>query len=121
MLEAQKSVYEQVVYESDTERVFALDLEKNSAIKVYVKLPGWFTIPTPLGNYNPDWAVVVEKEGEERVYFVVETKGGLFKDDLREKEKAKIDCGKVHFNAIAEGDSPAHYIVARNIEDVLTS
>ena len=82
-------------------------------------MPGWFTIRL-LGQLQSGWAVVVEKEGEERI-FVVETKGGLLKDDLREKEKAKIDCGKVHFNAIAEGDSPAHYIVARNIEDVLTS
>jgi type III restriction enzyme len=119
MLNAQKSVYEQVVYDSDTERAFASDLESNSAIKVYAKLPGWFTVPTPLGSYNPDWAILVEKDGEERLYFVVETKSGLFKDDLREKENAKIECGWAHFHAIAEGESPAQYIVARNVDDVL--
>ena len=121
ILDTQKSVYEQIVYDSDTERVFASDLEKNSAIKLYAKLPGWFTVPTPLGSYNPDWAILVEKGGEERLYFVVETKSGLFKDDLREKENAKIECGRAHFHAIAEGESPAQYIVARNVDDVLMS
>ena len=117
----QESVYEQVVYDSDTERAFADDLEKNNAIKVYAKLPGWFTVPTPLGSYNPDWAILIEKDGEERLYFVVETKSGLFKDDLREKENAKIECGRAHFHAIAEDESPAQYIVARNVDDVLMS
>jgi type III restriction enzyme len=121
MLNTNKSVYEQVVYDSDTERAFAADLEKNDAIKIYAKLPGWFIVPTPLGSYNPDWAMLVEKDGEERLYFVVETKSGLFMDDLREKERAKIECGRAHFHAIAEGESPARYIVARNVEDVLTS
>jgi len=121
MLNVQKSVYEQVVYDSDTERAFADDLEKNNAIKVYAKLPGWFTVPTPLGSYNPDWAILIEKDGEERLYFVVETKSGLFKDDLREKENAKIECGRAHFHAIAEDESPAQYIVARNVDDVLMS
>ena len=121
MLNTQKSVYEQVVYDSDTERAFASDLEKNNAIKIYAKLPGWFTVPTPLGSYNPDWAILIEKDGEERLYFVVETKSGLFKDDLREKENAKIECGRAHFHAIAEGESPARYIVARNVDDVLMS
>jgi hypothetical protein len=67
MLDVNKSVYEQVVYDSDTEAAFADQLEKNTAIKVYAKLPGWFTVPTPLGSYNPDWAVLVEKDGEERL------------------------------------------------------
>ena len=119
LVDAQKSVYEQVVYDSDTERAFADDLEKNRAIRVYAKLPGWFTIPTPLGSYNPDWAILVENDGVERLYFVVETKGGLFKDDLRDKENAKIECGKAHFHAIAEGPSAAQYVVARSVSDLL--
>ena len=57
-------------------------------------------VPTPLGTYNPDWAVLVEMDGAERLYFVVETKGGLFLDDLREKEQAKMECGEAHFKAI---------------------
>jgi type III restriction enzyme len=60
MIDAKKSVHEQVIYQSDTERTFADDLEKNEAIKVYAKLPGWFRVPTPLGPYDPDWAVLVE-------------------------------------------------------------
>ena len=70
-------------------------------MKVYAKLPGWFKVPTPLGTYNPDWAVLVEKDGAERLYFVVETKSSLFTDDLRDKESAKIECGKAHFKALA--------------------
>ncbi len=119
MIDAKKSVYEQVIYQSDTERTFAEELEKNEAIKVYAKLPGWFRVPTPLGFYNPDWAVLVEKDGADRLYFVVETKCGLFADDLRDKEKAKIECGKAHFRALEVGESPARFIVARNVNDVL--
>ena len=119
LLTAEKSVYEQVVYDSDTEARFAEQLEKNLAIKVYAKLPGWFTVPTPLGTYNPDWAVLVEQDGAERLYFVVETKSGLFTDDLGDKESAKIECGKAHFKALEVGNSPARYVVARNLDDVL--
>jgi len=104
MLDSKKSVYEQVVYDMGTEAAFADQLEKNTAIKVYAKLPGWFTVPTPLGGYNPDWAVLVEEEGEERLYFVVETKGTmLFGDALRPTEQGKIDCGREHFKALESG------------------
>jgi type III restriction enzyme len=120
MIDADKSVYEQVIYQSDTERTFADDLEKNEAIKVYAKLPGWFKVPTPLGPYNPDWAVLVEKDGAERLYFVVETKSSLFTDDLRDKESAKIECGKAHFKALAVHEAPAQYVVSRSVEDVLS-
>ncbi|MDP4280178.1 MAG: DEAD/DEAH box helicase family protein [Dehalococcoides mccartyi] len=121
MLESKKSVYEHVVYDSPgIERTFAEDLEKNEAVKVYAKLPGWFKVPTPLGSYNPDWAILVEKDGAERLYFVVETKGSLFTEDLRDKESAKIECGKVHFKAIAVIEKPAEYIVARTVDDLMT-
>ena len=121
MLAAEKSVYEHVVYDSaGIERGFAEQLEKNEAVKVYAKLPGWFKVLTPLGTYNPDWAVLVDKDGEERLYFVVETKSTLFTDDLRYKEGAKIKCGDVHFKALAVGDNPARFIVARNADDMLT-
>jgi type III restriction enzyme len=119
LLAVKKSVYEHVVYDSDTEAAFADQLEKNTAVKVYAKLPGWFTVPTPLGNYNPDWAVLLEKDGTERLYFVVETKGGLFLDDLRGKEGAKIKCGKAHFGALGAGENPARYVVASSLDDVL--
>jgi type III restriction enzyme len=120
MLNSDKSVYEQVVYDSSgVERTFAEQLEKNEAVKVYAKLPGWFKVPTPLGTYNPDWAVLVEKDGAERLYFVVETKSSLFTDDLRDKESAKIECGKAHFKALAVGERPADFVTARNIDDLM--
>jgi type III restriction enzyme len=121
LTETKKSVYEQVVYQSDTEATFADGLEKNDAVKVYAKLPGWFTVPTPLGSYNPDWAVLVQTDGGERLYFVVETKSSLFTDDLRDREGAKIVCGRAHFNALRVSASPAEYIVARSVDDVLNS
>ena len=113
-----KSVYDQVVYDSETEKSFAEQLENNTAVKVYAKLPGWFTVPTPLGSYNPDWAVFVEKDGGERLYFVVETKASLFASDLRDAERAKIECGKAHFAALNVSESPVHYQTARSLEDV---
>ena len=121
MIDVNKSVHEQVSYQSGTERTFAEQLEMNEAIKVYAKLPGWFRVPTPLGPYNPDWAVLVEKDEAERFYFVVETKSGLFTDDLRDKEEAKIECGRAHFKALAVRESPARYVVARNLYDVFSS
>ena len=94
-LKTQKSVYQHVVYDSaGVERRFAEDLEKNEAVKVYAKLPPWFTVPTPLGKYNPDWAVLVSIDGQEKLYFVVETKGSTWWDDLRHVEGAKIECAK---------------------------
>ena len=119
MLSATRSVYEHVVYDSDTEKNFTEQLEKNEAVKVYAKLPGWFKVPTPLGSYNPDWAVLIEKDGAERLYFVVETKSSLFTDDLRDKESAKIKCGEAHFAALAVGENPARYIKARCLDDVM--
>ena len=120
MLATTKSVYEQVVFDAaETERNFAEQLEKNEAVKVYAKLPGWFKVPTPLGTYNPDWAVLVEKDGAERLYFVVETKGSLYADDLRRQESAKIECGKAHFKALAIGANPAAFIQARDIDDLM--
>lgn len=72
----------------------------DSPNSVYAKLPSWFRIDTPLGPYNPDWALVWEENGKQRLYFVVETKGGMFEDSIKATELAKIKCGKEHFNAI---------------------
>jgi len=107
--DTQRSVYEHVVYDSDVERDFADQLEKNEAIKVYAKLPGWFKVPTPLGSYNPDWAVLVTTPDGDRLYFVVETKSSLFANDLRNAESAKIECGRAHFKALEVGEKPAIY------------
>ena len=121
MLDVTKSVYERVVYESCTEAKFADQLEKNTAVKVYAKLPGWFTVPTPLGSYNPDWAVLVDSDAEERLYFVVETKGSPFLSDLRITESAKIACGKAHFNALQVRESPARYEVATSVDELVAT
>ncbi len=119
MLDAKKSVYEKIVYESDIESRFADQLEKNIAVKVYAKLPGWFAVPTPLGSYNPDWAVLIDSDEGERLYFVVETKGSVLAGDLRGVERAKINCGKAHFNALKVGESAVRYEVATSVDDVL--
>lgn len=119
-LETQKSVYQHVVYDSaGVEKRFAEDLEANESVKVYAKLPGWFKVPTPLGTYNPDWAVLVETDGQEKLYFIVETKGSNWWDDLRHKEGAKIKCGEKHFAVLAEGENPAQYIKATNVDDMM--
>lgn len=119
LMDTEKSVYEHVIYDSDVEAHFAEQLERNSSVKVYAKLPGWFKVPTPLGSYNPDWAVLVETDGEERLYFVVETKNSLFTDDIRDREGAKIICGRAHFEAcVAKEERSAQYIVARSVDDM---
>lgn len=116
MMEVQKSVHSHVVYDSDIEENFAQAFERNEAIKLYAKLPGWFNITTPLGPYNPDWAVLCEKNGEEKLYFVVETKGSLLSSSLRKKEEKKNECGREHFKEL---DSGAKYEVVNNYDSFL--
>ena len=119
MRDAEKSVYEKVIYESDTEARFADQLEKYTAVKVYAKLPGWFTVPTPLGGYNPDWAVLIDTEEGERLYFVIETKASTLFGDLRGLEMAKVECGKAHFEALGVGESPAQYQAITSVDELL--
>ncbi|HAI7318603.1 TPA: DEAD/DEAH box helicase family protein [Escherichia coli] len=102
MVKAEKSVFDHVVYDSDIELEFASAFERNEDIKLYAKLPGWFKIDTPLGGYNPDWAVLIEKDGKEKLYFVVETKSTLFSVERRPEENAKIKCGYAHFEALGD-------------------
>lgn len=102
MVKAEKSVFDHVVYDSDIELEFASAFERSEDIKLYAKLPGWFKIDTPLGGYNPDWAVLIEKDGKEKLYFVVETKSTLFSVERRPEENAKIKCGYAHFEALGD-------------------
>lgn len=95
-------LYDYTVYDSDVERQFAEQLDANEDVKVFAKLPDWFKIPTPLGTYNPDWAIVVEKDRQKRLYFVVETKGTNLFSELPPQQQAKIRCGQAHFAALAE-------------------
>jgi type III restriction enzyme len=118
-MNAMKSVFEHVIVDSAVEWEFADQLEKNDAVKLYAKLPGWFKVPTPLGTYNPDWAVLVQHETGDRLYFVVETKGTLMTDALRLSEAAQIECGRAHFAALAANEPAAKYVVAHTVADVL--
>lgn len=102
MVKVEKSVFDHVVYDSDIELEFASAFERNEDIKLYAKLPGWFKIDTPLGGYNPDWAVLIEKDGKEKLYFVVETKSTLFSVERRPEENTKIKCGYAHFEALGD-------------------
>ena len=112
-------LHEYVVYDSEVERALAEELDRNADVKVFAKLPGWFTVPTPLGSYNPDWAVLIEEDGQERLYLVVETKGTAIEGTLRWQEEAKIRCGRAHFDAIAVRENPAKYVVGETLRGVL--
>ncbi len=94
----EKSLFDAIEYESETERQFAADLDNNEYVRLFVKLPSWFKIDTPIGPYNPDWAFVTEND--ERLYFVRETKSTLDSDERRTKENQKIVCGRRHFEAL---------------------
>lgn len=93
-------LYEGVKWDSPTiEKPFAESLERMANVKFYIKLPDWFTIDTPIGRYNPDWAIVMDdpENDDERLYLVRETKGSLDLNDLRPDERRKIICGRKHF------------------------
>ena len=96
----ENSVYDYVIYDSGIESKFAVALDSDPDVKMFFKIPSRFKIETPIGTYNPDWAVYLEKNGEQKLYFVLETKGtdNLFL--LREEERLKIHCGAQHFKAL---------------------
>jgi len=93
----EKTVYDYIQFDSEIERKFAEECEKRDDIKFYFKLPFWFEIDTPIGKYNPDWALVYE--GDRKIYFVAETKGtdNINDPSLSNEERYKIQCGKKHF------------------------
>jgi type III restriction enzyme len=97
MIASTRSPYDYVVYDSGVESELAQKFEKMPQVKVYAKLPGWFKIDTPLGNYNPDWAILFEMDGQNKLFFVVESKGSMGYEFLRPAEQGKIQCGKKHF------------------------
>lgn len=96
-----KSIYTHTVYDSTIEENFAKDFNENSNVKLFTKLPAWFKINTPLGTYNPDWAVLIKKDNEEKLYFVVESKGSSLGLDIKTAESSKIECAKKHFAEIS--------------------
>ena len=104
LIPTQRSIYDHTIFDSDIEQKFIKGLEQRDDIKLYVKLPAFFTVPTPIGAYNPDWAIVVEPRdahgeptGEQMLYLVRETKSTTNLDELRPDEARKIRCGERHF------------------------
>jgi len=104
LVSAERSVYDHVVYESEIERQFVEGLEKREDVRLYLKLPAWFTVPTPIGEYNPDWAVVIEDRdehghptGKPFLYLVRETKSTTNLAELRPYERRKVLCVERHF------------------------
>ena len=103
-IESTKSLYDLVVLDSmGTEKSFAESLEQENDVVVYTKLPRGFYINTPMGKYNPDWAVAFREGSVKHVYFVAETKGNALQgSQLRSSEKSKIECARRHFKAISD-------------------
>ncbi len=103
VVKTKKHLYDHVLYDSANEKNFAQELDTNKDVAVYVKLPNGFYISTPVGKYNPDWAIAFYEGSVKHIYFVAETKGALSSLQLRDIEKAKIHCAKEHFKAISNG------------------
>ncbi|MBP5351662.1 MAG: DEAD/DEAH box helicase family protein [Fibrobacterales bacterium] len=118
-LPAKKSIMEYVFHDSNTEREFATELEKATEVCVYAKLPRSFQIPTPVGNYAPDWAIAFEKDKVKHVFFVAETKGTMDSMMLRPMEKAKIECAKKLFREASTGD--VRYAHVATYQDLLNA
>lgn len=100
-MKANKHLYDHIVYDSTNEMKFAKQLDIADKVAVYVKLPDGFYISTPVGKYNPDWAIAFHEGEVKHIYFVAETKGSMKSMDLRDVEKAKIHCAKEHFKKIS--------------------
>lgn len=116
-MKAKKHLYDHIVYDSTNEKNFASDLDINNNVAVYVKLPNSFYISTPVGKYNPDWAIAFHEGSVKHVYFIAETKGSMDSLELRTIEKAKIECAKKHFEVISNNE--VVYDVVDNYESLL--
>lgn len=109
-MKAKKHLYDHIVYDSTGERDFAADLDTNTNVAVYIKLPDGFYIVTPVGHYNPDWAIAFYEGTVKHIYFVAETKGSMRSMQLRLIEQSKIHCAREHFKALS-GDNIVYDIV----------
>lgn len=109
-MKATKHLYDHIVYDSKNEQEFATELDTNKDVAVYVKLPSGFYISTPVGKYNPDWAIAFCEGTVKHIYFVAETKGSMRSMDFREIEKSKIYCAKKHFEAISSDKIKYHVV-----------
>jgi len=106
----ENATHDHIVYDSSNEQNFATDLDTNTDVAVYVKLPDGFYISTPVGKYNPDWAIAFYKGSVKHIYFVAETKGSMSSMQLRLIEESKIHCAREHFKAIS-GDDVVYDVV----------
>lgn len=104
----QKHIYDFLMSDSKGEREFAKELELSEEVVVYAKLPTGFSIPTPVGSYNPDWAIAFEKNKVKHLFFVAETKGSLSEMQLRPIEQIKIRCAEKHFKALSDANMKYH-------------
>lgn len=102
-IKANKHLYDHIVYDSTNEKAFAESLDVSNEVAVYVKLPDGFYISTPVGRYNPDWAIAFYEGNIKHIYFVAETKGSMNSMQLRLIEESKIHCAREHFKAISRG------------------
>ncbi len=100
-IKANKHLYDHVIYDSHKEKDMAIELDKSEEVAVYVKLPSGFYINTPVGKYNPDWAIAFHEGEVKHIYFVAETKGDLSTMQFRDVEKLKIHCAREHFKKIS--------------------
>ena len=100
-MKTKKNLYDHLIYDSTNERKFAEEMDVDSDVAVYVKLPGGFYINTPVGKYNPDWAIAFYEGNVKHIYFVAETKGTMSSMNLRKVEELKKQCAKEHFKAIS--------------------
>ncbi len=105
-----KHLYDHILYDSSNERTFAESVDTSNEVAVYVKLPNGFFISTPVGKYNPDWAIAFHEGKVKHIYFVAETKGSMSTMQLRMVEEAKIHCAREHFKAIST-DSVVYDVV----------
>lgn len=103
-MKAKKHLYDHLVYDSSNEQAFATELDTNTNVAVYVKLPDGFYISTPVGHYNPDWAIAFYEGTVKHIYFIAETKGSMNSMQLRLIEESKIHCAREHFKAISSGE-----------------
>jgi len=103
-IKANRHIYDYVFTDSRTEREFVSELDTSAEVVVYAKLPGGFSIPTPVGNYNPDWAIAFQEGKVKHIYFIAETKGSMSSLDLREIEKSKIQCARKFFARITSNE-----------------
>ena len=97
---AKRAIYDYVFTDSANERTFVTELDASTEVVVYAKLPKSFFIPTPVGNYNPDWAIAFEQDKVKHIYFIAETKGSMSSMELREIENCKINCARKFFAKI---------------------